>query len=266
MNKNLNDVCIKGDKTIRNAIKKLNKSGKKFLIVVDGNKHLIGTVTDGDIRRSFLKNTNLDETILSITNKKPVFVYKNYKKNDVLDIFNKKKITHIPVTSLKKEVVDVLDINNFNIHSLKNTKIFILAGGMGKRLYPLTKNVPKPMVNLKKKNISILENLIRNFQNHGFYDFYISVNYLKEKITSLEKFLNYKITYITEKNKLGTAGSLFLLKKHIKKHENVIVINGDVIVDLNFIDLIKFHEENKCDVTVVCKKNYTKNRLRFSKN
>lgn len=137
---------------------------------------------------------------------------------------------------------------------MNNTKIFILAGGMGRRLYPITKNLPKPIVNLKKKNISILENLIRNFQNFGFFNFYVSVNYLKEKIINSENLLDYKITYLSEKKILGTAGPLYLLKKFLKKKETVIVINGDVVVDINFLDLIQFHEKNKCDVSIVCKK------------
>lgn len=254
MNKILKELCLYRDEIIKNAINKLNKNGKKFLIVLNNDNTLFGTVTDGDIRRAFLKNTSLKNKISSITNKSPIYVLDDFKKKKILEIFDVYKITHIPVISKSNKVIDVLDINNFNIHALNNTKIFILAGGMGRRLYPITKNLPKPIVNLKKKNISILENLIRNFQNFGFFNFYVSVNYLKEKIINSENLLDYKITYLSEKKILGTAGPLYLLKKFLKKKETVIVINGDVVVDINFLDLIQFHEKNKCDVSIVCKK------------
>lgn len=254
MNKIINELCIDRNETIRNAINKLNKNGKRILIVLNKNKTLSGTVTDGDLRRAFLKNINLDNKILTITNKSPIYVFEGFKKKRILEIFDSKKITHIPVISKSNKVVDILDINNFNIQALNNTKILILAGGFGKRLYPITKNLPKPIVNLKKKNISILENLIRNFKNFGFFNFYISVNYLKEKIINLEKLFNYKITYLSEKKMLGTAGPLYLLKKFLNEKEKVIVINGDVVVDINFLDLIQFHDINKCDVSIVCKK------------
>ena len=128
-----------------------------------------------------------------------------------------------------------------------------MAGGMGKRLLPLTKNIPKPM--LKIGNKPILENLINDAKNFGFYNFKISVNYKKDKIINYfkngQKF-NCKIEYIEETKPLGTAGSLALLK--LKNNKLPIVMsNGDVLSNINYSELLDFHSLNKAFATVVVK-------------
>jgi NDP-sugar pyrophosphorylase family protein len=149
----------------------------------------------------------------------------------------------------------------FYENSLFNNKIdndfIIIAGGFGKRLYPITKNIPKPMVRIKNK--PILEHIIINAKNEGFYKFTIIVHHLKDKIINYFKDgskFGVNIEYIVEKKPLGTAGGLSLLKKKISK--NIIITNADMLSNLNFKDLLNYHKSNKSDATVGIKVMSTK--------
>ena len=185
-------------------------------------------------------------------NKKFKFFYKN--KNDLYNYENlfKQKVFCIPVLEKAKNYFFLIKKYEL-IKNFKNT-IFLMAGGKGKRLYPLTKNTPKPM--LKIKDVPIIERVIVNFKEQGFTNFVISINYLGSKIKKYLKNgerLNVKIEYIEEKKFLGTAGSLSLLNKN-KINFPIILTNSDLISNIDYEELLSFHLKNKSDLTV-CVKN-----------
>jgi choline kinase len=237
------------------AIKKINKNKYKFLIVINKHKKVIGTLTDGDIRRANLKFKNFEKLKLKdvISNK---FIKVNYKEPDykIENYLTKNKIPYIPIVNNLDVIkgIAVLGSNRFKTH---NNTIIIMAGGKGKRMMPLTKDKPKPLISYK--GMSILKNIIINAKKQGFINFIISINYLGDMIKN--EFgngskLGINIEYIFEKNPLGTAGSLSLIKKSFS--EPVIVTNADIITNVDYSLLLDFHIKKKSFTTVVLK-NYS---------
>ena len=235
------------NQSISEAITQITKSKIKILFVVDKKYKLIGSISSGDLRRSIRKKIDLNQSVEKIMFNKPKYFIKNGKYHKSL-----KDLICIPVVNKKKQIVD-LEFNKKYIQAKKNT-VFLMAGGKGTRLLPLTQKIPKPL--LKIKGIPIIEKIIINFAKQGFKDFIISVNYLGHKIKKYlgnGKRYKVKINYINEKKYLGTAGSLSLVnfKKTIFP---IIVTNSDLISDIDYNNLVNYHNKKKADITI-CGKN-----------
>jgi dTDP-glucose pyrophosphorylase len=257
MNKinNFKNLLIDHKETILKALKKLDRSNVKILFVRN-KKKIIGSLSDGDLRRIILKDSNTKISIEKKFNKNFLYFF-NKKFNQTLArrIMLKKDIFAAPILNNKKELVDIFILNNSK-QIQNNTDVFILAGGLGKRMGPLTTYNPKPMLLLGQK--PLLESIIYSFKEFGMFDFIISINYLGKKIE--DHFKNGKrfevnIKYVKETSPLGTAGPLSLLNKKKIQKKNLIVINGDIFTKLNYQNLMRFHEENKNDVTI-CAREY----------
>ena len=255
--KNFKKIQITENKCLKEAIKIQNRYGSKILLITNKKKQFIGTVTDGDIRRGLFKGINLKSRIIKVTNKKPIKIYNFKDLKLVRKIMYENSILHIPVLDKRtKKIKGLYSLLNNYFKKIDNT-ILIMAGGKGKRLLPLTKNTPKPL--LKIKNQTILEKILVNFKSQGFQNFVISVNYLKSKIIKfLKEKNNYdlNISFIKEKKYLGTSGAISLLNKRSHYKKPFIVINGDILVKMNFKDLIDFHVKNKSSATVAVRKFY----------
>lgn len=235
------------DSNISDAIKIIQKSKIKLLFVVDKKKKLLGSISSGDLRRSIRQKIDLKELVSKIMNKKPKYFK---KKNNNLSNF--KDLICIPIVNKKKQIID-FEFNK-NLTTNKKNTVFLMAGGKGLRLLPLTKNIPKPL--LKIKGVPIIERIILNFIDQGFKNFTISVNYLGHKIKKYlgnGKRLNVNINYINETKYLGTAGSLSLidLKKTVFP---IIVTNSDLLSEIDYSNLVSFHKKKKADITI-CGKN-----------
>lgn len=255
MNSNLstfNQNLISKRSTIIEAIKVLNEVEFKTLVVIDKNNKVIGTLTDGDIRRGLLKGYELNSQVHFITQKKHVKKIIGKKNSHKLNYEN---FDLIPRVDKNNTIKDLEILSKKNIQSIyrNSLEIILMAGGYGKRLLPYTKKIPKPLLKIKKK--SILEMAMHNFNKYGFKKFNISIFYkatFVKKYFKNKKFDEFKIKYIEEKKPLGTGGCLSLLKyKDIK--DNILIYNGDVITDLNIINLLKFHQDTKSDITVCAK-------------
>lgn len=245
---NLNSISLKKSSTINDAIKILNISKTQIVLIKNNKNQLIGTVTDGDVRRGLLRKKKFDSSLSEIMNKKPFVVKKKMTSSYVRFLMEKNKILQIPLINTNKEVVKIYYWNKKS-STEKNNFFFLLAGGFGKRLWPLTKNTPKPMI--KINNTPIIELILENAKKQGFKNFYISVFYKKEKIINYFKNRDgYKnIKYTHETKPLGTAGSLGLINK--KTNLPIIITNGDTILNINFSDLLAFHKANKAFATMV---------------
>lgn len=207
----LQELFINRDMQIKDALKRLDETAKKILIVVENNK-LVGVLTDGDIRRWILKNGDFKESVDIIMAKNPKYIYKDDVKN-AKKILKKYSIEAIPVVNENHEVMDVIFWNdNFNKklnYTKLNNPVVIMAGGTGTRLKPYTNVLPKPLIPIG--DIPIVERIINRFAEYGCDNFYMTVNYKKNMIkayfSEIEK--NYTLNYIDEEKPLGTAGSLF---------------------------------------------------------
>ena len=253
----MKELFIQPSASIRDALRQLSKSGKSCLIVVNRTNKLLGTLTDGDVRRVILKGKFLQDKINGIYQKNPVLLKRgNYSSNQIKDLFLKKKVDIIPIINSIKEVVDVIFFTdlfkkNKSTNHSKNlsTAVVIMAGGKGTRLEPFTNVLPKPLVPINEK--PVIEHIIERFIKNKFYNFFITLNY-KSKILKAyfqEMKPKFKLSFVDEPKPLGTAGGLSLLVRKIKKP--FIVTNCDTIIDVNFDDLINFHITNNNDLTLV---------------
>lgn len=251
----MKELFVKSDITIRQAMKVLDKTAEKCLIVIDKNNKLKGTLTDGDLRRSILKGTLFSEDISNSYNIKPITLIENeYDDRDLKKLILKKKLDLIPVVDKNNCVVDYVTgsslVQDRKARSkIKNIPVVIMAGGKGTRMEPFTKILPKPLVPIHEK--PIIEHIIESFISAGCNDFYLSVNYksriLKAYFEEVDS--NYKINFVEEKEPLGTAGSLRLLDN--KFDYPFFVTNCDIIVKADYLSLYEFHKKGNYDVTVV---------------
>ena len=240
---NFKKIILKPEEKLINSMKILQKYQCKLVLVCDLNLRLVGIISDGDIRRHLLDGGSLDDQVSKAMNSKPFTL--NFKKNkkDNLAILKDNGIICAPILNKNKQVVDFLFLDEIYDKKISNS-VIIMAGGKGRRLLPLTKKIPKPLIKMGEQ--TILEMMINNLKKFGFNNFYISVNYLKNKIMDYlgdGSKLDVKIEYINEKTYLGTAGSLSLLSPKPKK--SVLVLNGDIITNLDFKKFLNFHLKHK---------------------
>lgn len=242
--------------TIKEAMQILETSSKKIICVLNKKNFLLATATDGDIRRSILNGINENEKVISIAEKKPFVLGNNYKvytSEEIQKIFIKKKINAIPIVKNKK-LIKIFYIEDYFFEEFnRQTDIIIPCGGYGKRLYPLTKKIPKCLVKIKK-NKTILDIILNKFIRKNFTNFNFLTYYKKKMIKNfVEKNYNnskYTKRFYEEKNPLGTAGGLSLLNEK-QLNKNLLVINSDVITDIDFDNLLRFHKKNKSKCTIV---------------
>ncbi len=233
--------------TIRDAINALNKTQLKISFVIGKNKRLIGTITDGDIRRGLIKNLSLNEKIKKIVNKNPIYVDQNTSYEVAKFIMKSNEILQIPIINKKRQIVNIHLWDNSTNEILKNEMV-IMVGGFGKRLRPLTFKTPKPMIKISSK--PLLELVILSAKNNGFKNFILCTHYKHKQISNYFKdgsSLGVKIKYIKESKPLGTAGAI---RKINSKHP-LVVINGDIVTNINFKNLLDYHNKNKSYATMV---------------
>ena len=241
---------------IYDAINAIQNNYQRIAIIIDEKYNLLGVITDSDLRRSLLNHVNLNSSVTQIMNKNPKYVSDLVDQNDLLSISTKYNLESIPILKDQK-FFRLFNINDkketLNIVENPNIKeAFIMAGGEGRRLLPLTAKLPKALI--KIKGIPIIETIILNLKKIGITKINISVNYMAEKIVSyLGNGMKYNlsINFIHEKEKLGTCGSLSLLKDF---PENILVMNCDLITNLNFNNLFKFHIKNNNLLTIASNK------------
>lgn len=231
---------------IKEALDKINQNSKRILFVVDKSDRLVGTITDGDIRRALLEGKNLQTNINEIVFKNPKFVYKD-KIYEAKKIFQDQKFDVIPILNSNNQVIDYLDRKSYKIKKLISNKVLIMAGGKGTRLLPLTRVIPKPLVPFK--NETIIENIMGQFLKYGFDEFVLSVNYKKDMIKNYFKPFKYKIDYIEETEFLGTAGSIAFMKDYVD-NKPFIVSNCDILLDVDYSEALEKHIQDKIDITI----------------
>lgn len=253
--KNISNKCLNYKKTVFDALNTLEKADSQIVLVVDDENKLLGTISDGDIRRSLIIGKTLETSVAEIMNKNCITSLSGEKKHKLLEIMKKKFINQIPILDKSGKILEVINMRDLiEVPDKHDNPVLIMAGGIGSRLRPFTENCPKPMLTIGDK--PLLEILLDQLIENGFSDFYLSVNYLKEQIINYfedgSKW-NVNIQYLIEEKPLGTAGSISLLPKEIKK--TFIVMNGDILTKFNLNQLLDFHYKNK-SYTTICAREY----------
>lgn len=254
MSVNWQDVVLKKTSTISQAIKKLNETGYGIILVTNKNNNLLGTLTDGDIRRAMIKHISLNSPIKDIMFEKPLTAFYKTSDTELLKILSHNSILQLPLVDEDNKIVGLKILNKIIETKKFENPIFIMAGGFGKRLNPLTFQTPKPMLQIGGE--PILEKIIKKFITSGFQNFYISTFYKSEVIKNYFKTgaqWDISIKYIDEKKPLGTAGALSLLP-YKTFDKPIIMINGDLITDLDIHNLLQYHEEQENIITIGAKK------------
>ncbi|OEC02890.1 alcohol dehydrogenase [Lysinibacillus sphaericus] len=241
-------TLVNQNHTLLDTMKIIDDSSLQFAVVVDEEQHLLGTVTDGDIRRGILRGEGLDVTITSIMNPNPISARSGQKYHKYKQLMKSKMLKQLPIVDENNRIINILFTDNIETTLNKNTVVLML-GGLGTRLRPLTNDTPKPM--LRVGNKPILETIIEGFKQYGYTNFIFSVNYKKEVIQDYfqngEAF-DVTIEYIEEDKKMGTAGALSLLKSRPTKP--FFVMNGDLLTQINFDQLMQFHMEHDSVATM----------------
>ena len=243
------DTLITSNHSIRAALQSIDQSGLQIALVVNEQRQLLGTVTDGDIRRAILKGFTLEDTVAQIMNSQPIAVTATTSHTEILQIMRRKVLRQIPVTDQTGIVVNLVLLDALLESIQLSNWVILMAGGLGSRLAPLTLDCPKPLLKVGGK--PILENILESFIKEGFHKFFISVNYKSQMI---EEYFGdganwgVDIFYLREHQRLGTAGSLGLLPE--RPQQPMFVMNGDLLTKVGFLTMLNFHQEHQSVATM----------------
>ena len=244
------------DISIKDAFQIISKTGVKCLVITEENGKLLGTLSDGDLRKAILRGAHINDSIEKIFNPKPVTLRQgDYSKADAKKIFLENRFDLIPIVDRKDKVVDVLVWDKVfkngeqRKHEKLDVPVVIMAGGRGTRMEPFTKVLPKSLVPIHDK--PIIEHIIERFIASGCIDFYLTVNFkgriLKAYFEELKP--DYSVSFVEESEPLGTAGSL----KSLEGRYDIpfFVTNCDILIEADYANLYKFHNKEKNDITLV---------------
>lgn len=239
---------IHKESTVREALLQLDKlASDAILFVSDLDNKLIGSLTDGDLRRGFIKGLGFEDSILDFVQANPKFIYDDEFDQKKLEEFRSQNFKIIPILNKDQQIVDILNFRNRT--TLLPLDAVLMAGGEGKRLRPLTENTPKPLLKVGDK--PIIEYNIDRLAKVGIKNMHISINYLGEQLEAYfgdgsDK--NLKIEYIKEDKPLGTIGSVLLVDEF--EHDEIIIMNSDLLTNIDFADFYRYFKESGADMAV----------------
>lgn len=253
MEDKLKPFLVRESISVKDAMRRMDKVGKKILFVVDADNRILGVVTDGDIRRWILKEGSLSESISQTMNRDPIYITEGQSSREAKKLMASHEIECIPVVDKNRKIVsaiwwiDLFD-GEFKKRQL-NLPVVIMAGGEGQRLSPASKVLPKPLMLIKDK--PAIELIIDKFAEYGCKELYLSINYKSNIIKAYFSDVEHDstINYIEESKPLGTAGSLHLLKGTIKT--TFYLTNCDILIEADYADILSFHRESKNKITLV---------------
>jgi dTDP-glucose pyrophosphorylase len=235
--------------SIRDTLAIIDAASLQIALVVDGDRRLLGTVTDGDVRRAILGGHALEDPVSAIMNTQPTVARLSETRDEIFAAMKSRQLHQIPVLNAAGEVVGIESLDALLYAGPRPNPVVIMAGGPGRRLRPLTADCPKPLLRIGNK--PILETILETFVGEGFTRFYIAVNYrgdmLERQIGDGSRW-NAEIRYLRETSALGTAGALSLLPE--RPDQPLIVMNGDVLTKVNFGHMLDFHRREGAAATM----------------
>lgn len=250
-------IFISPDTDMKEALRQLDTSAQKVLLVVDENKRLLGALTDGDIRRSLLSGTDIKDSIESVYNKNPLYItVEDFSFDKIKEILLKHKIELLPVLENDRTVADYVTWDKVfsgkmeeSSRALAGCPLIVMAGGKGTRLEPFTKILPKPLIPIGDK--PIIQMIADKFMERGVNKFYFIVNYKGEMIQSYFHHLSeqYDIEYLWEKDFYGTAGGLKMVEDLVG--DDFFVSNCDVIIKAKYEHILEMHRNSGALLTIV---------------
>lgn len=259
MTENLRQFCLPPDAALRQALACLNDNRRGIVLVTDPERRLLGTITDGDLRRAFLEGLDLDQPVSRVLAtkqsspySKPITAPLDSDPAYLLRLMRQHGIRQIPLLDPEGGVADLASLDSLVAELELPLKAVIMAGGYGTRLRPMTENLPKPMLPVGDK--PLLEHTLGQLKRAGIRQVSLATHYLGEKIA--EHFgdghgLGVEISYLCEDQPLGTAGALGLLEE---TQEPLLIINGDILTTVDFRAMLDYHRQHRAAITVAVRK------------
>ncbi len=257
MNKEeISKLLVTKNVTVKQAWKQIDATGRKVLYVVDEQNKLIGSITDGDIRRHFFNEGNFSDSVESVYHRNPTFAYPDLPAKEIKELMQNLGVPAIPLIDKKTGTVIAIcmweDVSKEDLiaqGSISDCSVIIMAGGKGTRLDPFTRILPKALVPIG--DTPILEVIMSQFSHFCCHEFYVVLGHKAEMIMSYFENADcgFKINYVREKTPLGTAGGIQLLPPDVS--DDFFVTNCDIIIKGDYEDVLKFHREHKNDITLI---------------
>lgn len=250
----MTEKYLQPDSTLIEAMEKITESANKCTVVTNKENKLLGTISDGDIRKVLIKKQDLSIKIKSIYKKNCYFVTTTDDESKIKRLFENKSIDILPVVNSKKIIVKI--INRYNEKEgnnkfkdiIENVPTIIFAGGLGNRLKPISSVIPKPLVPIGDK--PIIEHIMEKFYKNGSRKFYLLLGYKSKLISAfVNDFKKFNAKFLYEKKPLGTAGALSKFSKY--KYEDYFITNCDIVTNENLVNFYKFHKKNKSHISIM---------------
>lgn len=243
-------VLVSRETPLSDAIEVLDKGALRIALIVDDEGRLLGTLTDGDLRRALIRHVSMDQPVSDVMCSTPRSGKKGWSRQRILSVMESAELLQLPIVDDQQRVVGLETLHSLLDKRVLDNPVFLMAGGFGTRLRPLTNTCPKPMLKVGDK--PILELILESFIDAGFHRFFISTHYLPQMIKDYfgdGSYWGVTIRYIHEEQPLGTGGALGLLP-HDEIDLPLIMMNGDLLTTPNYVGLLDFHQEQHCVATM----------------
>lgn len=246
---NWRKALMPANATLQQAIRSLDETALQIALVVSPDGVLLGTITDGDIRRGLLRGLDLNSAIDAIMYREPLVVPPQLERETVLQLMQANKIHQLPVIDEDRRVIGLHLLDELMVPRQRPNLMVIMAGGQGIRLRPHTENCPKPLLPVGSK--PMMEHIIERARAEGFQRFVLAIHYLGHMIEDYfgdGSRWQVQIDYLREESPLGTAGAIGLLNP--RPEAPFLVSNGDVLTDIRYGELLDFHYRHGASATM----------------
>ena len=248
--KDWQQVLVAPTDSIESAVGVLDRGALRIALVVDGARRLLGTITDGDVRRGLLRRVSLDAPVSSIMCATPTVAGPETTRAECLSLMERSQLLHLPIVDDAGTLLGLETLDGLLQPPRRDNPVFLMAGGFGTRLHPMTQHVPKPLLKVGKK--PLLEHILDSLIAQGFHRFYVSLHYMPEMIRAHfgdGSQWGVHITYVQEETPLGTAGALGLLP-HDEIDAPMLMLNGDLLTTVDYGELLEFHASHDSAATL----------------
>ena len=255
MDMDLVRVSVAPGDSLLDVVAKMDRNRFGIALVVDHERRLLGTVTDGDVRRAFLAGIQFEESVETLLARKagtpfarPISAPASTDQAELRALLKEHSIRHLPLVDERQRVVGLVTSDDFLTNQPLPVRAVVMAGGAGKRLFPLTQDTPKPLLPVGDQ--PLLEIIIKQLREAGIRQVKLSLHHQPEKISAhfaKGDDLGVELSYVTEDHPLGTIGSLGLLEP---AKETTLVMNGDILTQVDFRAMLAYHREHQADLTV----------------
>jgi dTDP-glucose pyrophosphorylase len=242
-------ILITPETILRDALDVIDKAGSQIALVVDADRHLLGTLSDGDMRRALLRGVSLDDRVFSAMHRNPTVAIHDEDLQSVVAHIRRLGLHHMPRVDRENRVVGLTLLDDVMLMQPRDNWVVVMAGGLGTRLADLTRDTPKPM--LKVGSRPLLETIVRGYADQGFRRFYFAVNYKSEQIEAHfgdGSALGIEVRYLREQQRMGTAGALSLLPE--RPTLPFIVTNADLLTKEDHCGMVDLHTASGADATM----------------